>query len=141
MINPGVQKPHCTAPSSINASWILVSSPFFSRPSRVRMFFSFRPDRQINTGVNSLPVYDHCTGAAFSYLASFFYGSESQPVPQHFQKRFSGVHILPQLLFRLPYTAQVLFPFSSSVTSCCHLHCSYQRPSGDFSADLKPEFP
>ena len=37
--NPGVQNPHWIAPSSINASWILVSSPFFSRPSRVRIFF------------------------------------------------------------------------------------------------------
>ena len=40
IINPGLQKPHCTAASSIKACWISEISPLGpARPSRVRISF------------------------------------------------------------------------------------------------------
>ena len=71
----------------------LSAAPFFSRPSRVRMFLPSAQTAKIDTGINRFAVNDDGTGATFAYFTAFFDGSKTKMITQHIQKRFSRIHI------------------------------------------------
>ena len=83
MIRPGVQKPHWTAASSMNAFWIGESSPFGPFEAFYGHYaLSICPHGQINTAVNGLSVYQYRTGSALSYLTALFHRSQPQAQTQ-----------------------------------------------------------
>ena len=93
MINPGVQKPHCTAASSINACWMSESSPFGAEQALQRAdLLAVRPDGKVNAGVETLPVDEHVACAALAYLAALLDRMQIEIVAQKVGQRCAHIH-------------------------------------------------
>ena len=92
MIIPGMQKPHCTAPWSRNASCIGASRPSAASPSMVTSP-AIRLDGQHQARVDRPAVDEHGAGAALAFRAALLGPRELHLIAQHREQRVVRLHI------------------------------------------------
>ena len=85
-----MQKPHCTAPASTNASCTGCSASSAPSPSTVSDIVAVRLDGEHETRADERPVEQHRAGAALTLLAGVLRAREAEPLPEREEQALAG---------------------------------------------------
>ena len=97
--SPGVQKPHCTAPVSTNASCTRCSRPVLGEPLHGDDLVPVRLGGEHEARAHEPPVEEHRARAALALLARVLRARDAQPVAERGEQALAGPDVR---LARLP---------------------------------------
>ena len=139
-MKPGVQKPHCTAVSSMKPAGHRTVPRWGQEALQGTDILAVRPDCQIDTAIEALPIDEHITRAALPHLAAFFHGGHPVVVAEHIRQ---GARTSTMASTGLPLRVN----FTSLYWICCiTLHLPQVEwlpagPLGQLLCQVQPEFP